>query len=254
MYSVGLSVATWNVPTQYNESKYVISSSYTVAFGAILVAPLIFVVSDPFARIILIGVTVDTGVLISVSIFSIPKIWIAIRSGKKMSNSNYSRTKKWLFWLRETDKPGPGSYYIEKPEYEHHSSIGQRVTLSGHNHPLEDNDCDENDLQVDMTPWVAPLQTHSLTDENVESTPHADSAICELANDYLQGTKDNYDSKELTDHVVQLPTLLHGLRHRQQRHNDDLELYGVVGNIDGLLLDGNSPSKQNYVYCPNCVS
>lgn len=242
-----------NVPTQYNESKYVISSSYTVAFGAILVAPLIFVVSDPFARIILIGVTVDSGVLISVSIFSIPKIWAAIRAGKKDNNGSFSKTMKRLPWFRDSNNASIVSYYCEKPEFEHHSGDGQRITLSGHGQPLKDNDCNENDLQDDMTPWVAPLQTHSLTDDIIESTPNTDSAICELATDYIHAAKDNSGSKELTDNVVHVPSPIHGLRHRQHHHKTDRELYSVVGNFDDLHLGGNAPSKQDYIYCPNCV-
>ncbi|KAI9285278.1 7 transmembrane sweet-taste receptor of 3 GCPR-domain-containing protein [Umbelopsis sp. AD052] len=120
VYAVALSIATWKVPTQYNESKFVIAASYAVGFGAILLAPLIFFVTDPTARLMIIGLTIDFGVVISVSIFCLPKIYTAIqlyrqetirrRPGDTLdrirSRRNCTCGEKhswWKFWRHDSD-------------------------------------------------------------------------------------------------------------------------------------------------------
>jgi hypothetical protein len=141
VYAVALSIATWyvilpfyyvlnesiinnviyrKVPTQYNESKFVIAASYAVGFGAILLAPLIFFVTDPMARLMIIGLTIDFGVVISVSIFCVPKIYTAIQLYRQetirrqpgdtldriRSRRNCTCGEKhswWKFWRHDTD-------------------------------------------------------------------------------------------------------------------------------------------------------
>jgi hypothetical protein len=118
---VALSIATWKVPTQYNESKFVIAASYAVGFGAILLAPLIFFVTDPVARLMIIGLTIDFGVVISVSIFCVPKIYTAIRLYRQETIRHHSdhtleRVRSgrscscgevhhpwWKFWRHQSD-------------------------------------------------------------------------------------------------------------------------------------------------------
>jgi hypothetical protein len=258
MYAVGLSVATWNVPTQYNISKYVIAASYTVAFGAILVAPLMFVVTDPFARLLLIGITVDSGVLMSVSIFSIPKLMIAMKLRKKNGKSVMSG-RWWIFGSTTRKDDIDETFSSEKQQYENQSGIRQRLTASGNaNSNLDQYDeDDDNGIQDGLSPWVAPLQTHSLTDENVSgSSPNNDSAICECADDYSDTPHVPIDNKRpATSYSVGFAAPSLGLRQRQTTHvSDDLALYGVVGNMDDLFISGRSPVDQGLVYCPNCVS
>lgn len=259
MYAVGLSVATWNVPTQYNISKYVIAASYTIAFGAILVAPLMFVVTDPFARLLLIGVTVDSGVLMSVSIFSIPKLLIAMKLRKKNGKSVMSG-RWWIFGTTTRKDAIDESFSSEKQQFEHQSGLRQRLTGSANannNRLGQFDEDDDNEIQEALSPWVAPLQTHSLTDENGSGTsPNADSAICECADDYTNTAAVPVDTKRpAASHSVSFPAPPLGLRQRQPTHaSDNLALYGVVGNMDDLFISGRSPVDQGLVYCPNCVS
>lgn len=121
IYAVALSIATWKVPTQYNESKFVIAASYAVGFGAILLAPLIFFVTDPVARLMIIGLTIDFGVVISVSIFCVPKIYTAIRlyrqeTIRQHTENTLERVRSgrscncgevhhpwWKFWRHQSD-------------------------------------------------------------------------------------------------------------------------------------------------------
>lgn len=108
------------VPTQYNESKFVIAASYAVGFGAIILAPLIFFVTDPVARLMIIGLTIDFGVVISVSIFCLPKIYTAIQLYRQetirrqpgdtldriRSRRNCTCGEKhswWKFWRHDAD-------------------------------------------------------------------------------------------------------------------------------------------------------
>lgn len=108
------------VPTQYNESKFVIAASYAVGFGAIILAPLIFFVTDPVARLMIIGLTIDFGVVISVSIFCVPKIYTAIQlyrqeTIRRRPGDTLDRIKGrrnctcgekhtwWKFWRHDSD-------------------------------------------------------------------------------------------------------------------------------------------------------
>lgn len=246
-----------NVPTQYNESKYVISASYTVAFGAILVIPLIFAVSDPFARIILIGVCVDSGVLMSVSIFSVPKLLIAMKLRKKSGMAGVNRFLG-IFGIPSRRDATNGTYSSEKQQYEQHSGLPQRVSLSGNGNNLAQyNEYDDNDIQEALAPWVAPLQTHSLTDDTTSgASPHADSAICECAaDDYGITVRDIVDNKRPFTSPVNAPAPSFGLRLRQPSiPTSNLALFGVVGNLEELFLSGRTPVDKDLVYCPNCVS
>jgi hypothetical protein len=193
----------------------------------------------------------------SVSIFSVPKLLIAMKLRKKSGKAGINRFLG-IFGTPSRRDPTNGTYSSEKQQYEQHSALPQRVTLSGNGNNLAQYDeYDDNNIQEALAPWVAPLQTHSLTDDATSgASPHADSAICERAvDDYGITVSDIVDNKRPSTSPVNAPAPSFGLRLRQPSIPiSNLALFGVVGNLEELFISGRNPVDKDLIYCPNCVS
>ncbi|RUS30179.1 7 transmembrane sweet-taste receptor of 3 GCPR-domain-containing protein [Jimgerdemannia flammicorona] len=76
--AVGVAFATWSVPTQYNETKVIITSVFGVAFGCFVCVPLLFVVPSASVAMI-VGPAIDIVLLFSMAVFCVPKLYESIR-------------------------------------------------------------------------------------------------------------------------------------------------------------------------------
>ncbi|RUS13384.1 7 transmembrane sweet-taste receptor of 3 GCPR-domain-containing protein [Endogone sp. FLAS-F59071] len=106
IFAIGIGFATWSVPTQFNETKVLITSVFGVAFGCIVCVPLLYFVQSA-SLVMIVSLTVDFVLVISMAIFCIPKLYEAIRlENYRTSRSRSSTRPGWFIWISPSPKSG----------------------------------------------------------------------------------------------------------------------------------------------------
>ncbi|RUS17881.1 7 transmembrane sweet-taste receptor of 3 GCPR-domain-containing protein [Endogone sp. FLAS-F59071] len=96
--AIGIGFATWSVPTQFNETKVIITSVFGVTFGCVVCVPLLYFVQSA-SFVMIVSLTIDFVLVISMAIFCIPKLYEAIRlENRRASHSRSSSTNKGRFF------------------------------------------------------------------------------------------------------------------------------------------------------------
>ncbi|RUS35582.1 7 transmembrane sweet-taste receptor of 3 GCPR-domain-containing protein [Jimgerdemannia flammicorona] len=176
--AVGVAFATWSVPTQYNETKVIITSVFGVSFGCFVCVPLLFVVPSATVAMI-VGPAIDIALLFSMAVFCVPKVYESIRLENRRASHSNTKSECWG-WASAKAKSTQGSKSSKGKVSKDSASREMERHLS------EISDPEEHNIRMDPTA-LTPIDTQSAirrfnlglssTPANNEFCPHCGLGI-----------------------------------------------------------------------------
>lgn len=170
IFAIGIGFATWSVPTQFNETKVIITSVFGVAFGCVVCVPLLYFVQSA-SLVMIVSLTVDFVLVISMAIFCVPKLYEAIRLENRRASRSRSSTKPgWFFPASSSQNMGSkpkGGITIEYTK----SKVISSGTKDNHSEEMErqlgklSETSEESAIQLEPTP-MAPAVRRNMSNSH----------------------------------------------------------------------------------------